>query len=91
MSPAGMFDNSKSEHIRLFQCDFERMVAEGAHVTIGSDWAQGLELPMFRNTAIVAERIGARKVLEMITLAGAIAIGREKVRLFSLPVPNIMN
>ncbi|KAL5603664.1 hypothetical protein FOVSG1_006414 [Fusarium oxysporum f. sp. vasinfectum] len=78
MSPAGMFDTSQSENLRLFQHDFERITAAGAHVTIGSDWAHGLELPMFHNTAILVRRIGAEKVLEMITLAGAVATGREK-------------
>ncbi|KAM5528657.1 amidohydrolase family protein [Fusarium oxysporum f. sp. phaseoli] len=78
MSPAGMFDTSQSENLRLFQHDFERITAAGGHVTIGSDWSHGLELPMFRNTAILVRRIGAEKVLEMITLAGAVATGREK-------------
>ncbi|RKK90399.1 hypothetical protein BFJ68_g16453 [Fusarium oxysporum] len=78
MSPAGLFDNSHSENLRLFHHDFERITAAGAHVIIGSDWAHGLELPMFRNTAILVMRIGAEKVLEMITLAGAVATGRDK-------------
>ncbi|QKD57876.2 amidohydrolase family-domain-containing protein [Fusarium oxysporum Fo47] len=78
MSPSGFFDTSQSENMRLFQYDFERMLAEEAHITIGSDWAHGLELPMFRNTAILVKKIGAEKVLEMITLAGAVATRREK-------------
>jgi predicted amidohydrolase YtcJ len=82
MSPAGMFDNSNNEMLRLFQYDFERMLAAGAHMTIGSDWAHGMDLPMFRNTAIVAKKIGVEKVLEIITLAGAVATGREQVRQF---------
>ncbi|KAH7471704.1 hypothetical protein FOMA001_g13692 [Fusarium oxysporum f. sp. matthiolae] len=78
MSPSGFFDTSQSENMRLFQYDFERMLAEEAHITIGSDWAHGLELPMFHNTAILVKKIGAEKVLEMITLAGAVATRREK-------------
>ncbi|KAJ4069048.1 hypothetical protein NW761_015172, partial [Fusarium oxysporum] len=78
MSPAGLFENSQSENLRLFHHGLEPITAAGAHVTIGSDWAHGMELPMFRNTAILIMRMGAEKVLEMITLAGAVATGRDK-------------
>jgi hypothetical protein len=91
MSPAGFFDTSQSENMRLFQYDFERMLAEEAHITIGSDWAHGLELPMFRNTAILVMRIGAEKVLEMMPLAGAVATGRDKVRRFFRYFPYLMH
>jgi hypothetical protein len=61
MSPAGFFNTSQSENMGLFQYNFERMLAEEAHITIGSAWAHGLELPMFRNTAILIKKIGARE------------------------------
>ncbi|KAH7042273.1 hypothetical protein B0J12DRAFT_579564, partial [Macrophomina phaseolina] len=78
MSPAMCFDNGDNEYLQLTKHDFRGMLSEGAHMTIGSDWAHGLELPMLRNTAIVAKTVGAEKVLEMITLAGAVATGRDQ-------------
>lgn len=86
MSPAMCFDNADDEYLQLFRHDFNGMLSGGAHITIGSDWAHGLKLPMLRNTAIVAKAIGPERVLEMITLAGAIATGRDKVRQPCSPV-----
>jgi cytosine/adenosine deaminase-related metal-dependent hydrolase len=78
MSPASTFD-SDNEYLRMFQHDFKGMLSNGAHVTIGSDWSHGLEISMLRNMAGVAKTIGSEKVLEMITLAGAVATGRDQV------------
>ncbi|KAH7024111.1 amidohydrolase 3 [Ilyonectria destructans] len=79
MSPAGFFDTDKlGREFALFNWNFERMVDAGNHVTIGSDWAYGLPLPMLPSVAVVARKVGIEKTLEMITLAGAKATNREK-------------
>lgn len=80
MSPAGFFDTDKlGREFALFNWNFERMVDAGNHVTIGSDWAYGLPLPMLPAVAVVARKVGIERTLEMITLAGAKATSREKV------------
>ncbi|EXL66833.1 hypothetical protein FOPG_17014 [Fusarium oxysporum f. sp. conglutinans race 2 54008] len=79
MSPAGFFDyESSGLDFPLIDWDFERMVAEGNHATIGSDWSYGMPLPILPAVAIVARKVGTEKTLEMITLAGARATNREK-------------
>jgi predicted amidohydrolase YtcJ len=80
MSPALSFDTEGNEYLHMFQHDFKSMLSEGTHITIGSDWSHGIPLSMFDNVAVLVNTIGAEKILEIITLAGAIATGREQVR-----------
>lgn len=80
MSPADIFDKAGHEYFHMFNYDFERMAAAKSHITIGSDWANGMTLPLLPSVAGVAKALGAEKVLEIITLAGAIAVRREKVK-----------
>lgn len=64
----------------LINWDFERMAQAKNRVTIGSDWVNGMTLPMLPAVDIIARKVGAEKTLEMITLAGARATNREQVR-----------
>lgn len=81
MSPAGFFDYEKTGlNMPLINWDFERMAQAKNRVTIGSDWVNGMTLPMLPAVDIIARKVGAEKTLEMITLAGARATNREQVR-----------
>lgn len=64
--------------------DFAKMLARGAHVTIGSDWGAGETpdlLPFLDGIVEVVgggdRRAGGEVLCLMLTLAGAEAVGRE--------------
>lgn len=65
-------------------CDFQKMVDAGNLVTIGSDWAFGTRLPLFPSVAPLALQIGVQRLLEMMTLNGARAAGKDEVRSIEL-------
>lgn len=73
------FDGEPASTLHMFHYDFKRMVAAENAITIGSDWAHGLPLPLFQNLGGVEKKLGAEKLLSIITLAGATAVGRDKV------------
>jgi predicted amidohydrolase YtcJ len=86
MSPAFFFVHPVTASSNgLMDWNFARMKKEGAHATIGSDWGAGSSpdiLPCLQGILEAAGEgdtvRGSERVLRMLTLAGAEAVGRDK-------------
>jgi hypothetical protein len=50
-------------------------------VTIGSDWAFGMSLPLFPSVSHLVEEIGADRLIEMLTINGARSVAKHMVRI----------
>jgi hypothetical protein len=59
--------------------NFSDFVEAGNLVTIGSDWAFGMTLPLLLSVAYLVEDIGADRAIEMLTISGAGAAARDMV------------
>ena len=59
--------------------NFPGLVEAENLVTIGSDWAFGMTLPLFLSVAYLVEDIGADRAIEMLTISGAGAVARDMV------------
>ncbi|RYN63938.1 ATPase [Alternaria tenuissima] len=57
--------------------NFPGLVEAENLVTIGSDWAFGMTLPLFLSVAYLVEDIGADRAIEMLTISGAGAVARD--------------
>ncbi|KAK3630592.1 hypothetical protein LTR56_017390 [Elasticomyces elasticus] len=87
MSPAFFFRHPVTKASGgLMDWDFDRMRGADAHVTIGSDWGAGAEPDILPHMANVVDTIGegdrakgGERICRMLTLAGAEAVGREKL------------
>lgn len=86
MSPADLFVHpitaANSDNMNW---DFPRMMDANAHITIGSDWGAVPDPSLFRAMATIVETVGrgdkakgGETLCRMMTLNGAIAVGREK-------------
>ncbi|KAM0706161.1 hypothetical protein Q7P35_006710 [Cladosporium inversicolor] len=86
MSPAFFFTNPITAGSGgLMNWDFAKMLAHNAHVTIGSDWGAGEKpdiLPFLNGIVEVVgggdRQAGGEALCQMLTLAGAEAVGRER-------------
>ena len=86
MSPAFFFKHPVTEASGgLMDWNFPKMRAAGAHITIGSDWGAGAEPDILPCMGAVVEQIGdgdkavgGERIIRMLTLAGAEAVGRER-------------
>lgn len=81
MSPAMFFTHPLTASSNgLMDWNFNKMMNMDAHLTIGSDLGAGDSPALFQPCAETARSIGAEKVLEMLTINGAVAVGKEKER-----------
>jgi predicted amidohydrolase YtcJ len=84
MSPAFFFMHPAGAATpELFDWNFPKFMERNAHITIGSDWGGTFDLPLFQYLDGVVERVGdgfrergGERLLRMITLAGAEAVGK---------------
>ena len=85
-SPAMFFDHPVTKASGgLMDRNFSKMIAAGAHVTIGSDWG-AFDLALFPCVAGIMQTVGAgdkalgsERLCRMMILASAQKVGREKV------------
>jgi hypothetical protein len=77
MSPAMHFTTKLPPPNLTF--NFSGLVEAGNIVTIGSDWAFGMTLPLFLSVAYLVEDIGADCAIEMLTTSGTGAVARDMV------------
>ncbi|KAL9564057.1 hypothetical protein ACKAV7_011831 [Fusarium commune] len=75
MSPAMFFKNDFVG--QQFGWDFPKMVEAQNLVTIGSDWAFGMRLPLFPAVAPLVKQIGSEAIIEMLTINGAKAVSQD--------------
>jgi predicted amidohydrolase YtcJ len=59
--------------------NFPGMLAAQNLVTVGSDWAVGMSLPLFPSVAHLVEEVGADRVIEMLTINGAKSVAKDMV------------
>lgn len=59
--------------------NFSGLLAEQSLVTVGSDWAFGMSLPLFPSVAHLVEEIGADRLIEMLTINGARSVAKDMV------------
>lgn len=86
MSPAELFVHPVTAASKgLMDWNFTRMMDAGAHITIGSDWGAVPDPSLFNSMAKIVDGVGrgdraagGETLCRMMTLNGAIAIGREK-------------
>lgn len=86
MSPAPFFDPSIGASSNgLMDWNFPKMQQAGAHITIGSDWGVMTDPSLFKDVAKIVKQVGSGDMhrggeimCRMLTLNGAIAVGREK-------------
>ncbi|CBX90124.1 hypothetical protein IAQ61_001585 [Plenodomus lingam] len=55
------------------------MVAAQNLVTVGSDWAFGMDLSIISHVSHLVDQIGAEKIIEMLTINGAKSVGKDSV------------
>lgn len=86
MSPAPFFDPEVGASSNgLMDWNFPKMQQAGAHVTIGSDWGVTTDPSLFKDLAKIVKQVGlgdaalgGETLCRMLTLNGAMAVGREK-------------
>jgi hypothetical protein len=61
--------------------NFSGLVEAENLVTVGSDWAFGMTLPLFPSVAHLVEEIGADRVIEMLTINGVRSVARDTVNM----------
>lgn len=87
MSPAMFFSHPLTATSNgLMDWNFSKMIETNAHVTIGSDWVAPSNPSLFPALGGIVEKVGggsnekgAETLCRMLTLAGAEAVGRDKV------------
>lgn len=79
MSPAMFFANGFDYVKDQIVYDFPGFKAKNTRMTIGSDWAFGMFLPLLPSIAHLVDIIGAESLLEMLTINGATSVGKDKV------------
>ncbi|CAN9239191.1 unnamed protein product [Alternaria sp. RS040] len=57
--------------------NFSGLVKAEKLVTVGSDWAFGMTLPLFPSVAHLVEEIGADRVIKMLTINGVRSVARD--------------
>ncbi|KAF2033665.1 amidohydrolase-like protein 3 [Setomelanomma holmii] len=86
ISPAELFTHPITlASNALMDWNFPRMLASGAHITIGSDWGAVPDPSLFSAMASIVSTVGngdkakgGEMLCRMFTLNGAIAVGKEK-------------
>ncbi|KAF2011981.1 amidohydrolase 3 [Aaosphaeria arxii CBS 175.79] len=85
MSPAAFFGSELEQGSELMDWNFAKMRSAGAHITVGSDWGAAPDPTILSFMANKLEQIGdgsiekgAELALQMLTLNGAQAVGRER-------------
>ncbi|KZM26150.1 uncharacterized protein EKO05_0000451 [Ascochyta rabiei] len=86
MSPAELFVHPVTAASEgLMNWNFTRMMDAGAHITIGSDWGAVPDPSLFQHMANIVttvgrgdKAVGGEALCLMMTLNGAIAVGRER-------------
>lgn len=87
MSPAELFVHPVTAASNgLMDWNFPKMLAAGAHVTIGSDWGAVPDPSLFSPLAQIVETVGkgdrargGEALCRMVTLNGAVAVGKGEV------------
>ncbi|KAH7088427.1 putative exoenzymes regulatory protein aepA precursor [Paraphoma chrysanthemicola] len=88
MSPAELFVHPlTSASSGLMNWDFPAMLSANAHVTIGSDWGAVPDPSLFASMARIVSSVGngdqekgGQMLCRMLTINGAVAIGKEDVQ-----------
>jgi|SRR5690242_1813298 len=86
MSPAELFVHPVTAASKgLMDWNFPKMIEAGAHITIGSDWGAVPDPSLFQAMENIVEIVGkgdrsagGEALCRMITLNGAVAVGRER-------------
>ncbi|KAH6643928.1 putative exoenzymes regulatory protein aepA precursor [Boeremia exigua] len=86
MSPAELFVHPVTAGSQgLMDWNFTKMMDAGAHITIGSDWGAVPDPSLFEHMANIVDVVGrgdrsagGEALCRMMTLNGAMAVGREK-------------
>lgn len=86
MSPAELFIHpATSASAGLMDWNFPKMLDAGAHITIGSDWGAVPDPSLFGAMSRIVESVGrgskekgGEMLCRMMTLNGAMAVGRER-------------